>query len=143
MFSVEDFNALMKAGEVRLVYSFCPDPNGGVTNLGEQQVDPNQPELPSTSLFYKNYFGDRLKLTLGPIVKSHLDGPVVGRVAFGNFAGCVDLRASGNCIELAPHEVISVATNERITLRGNVAAYILPRLTNADAGLLYVPSYID
>lgn len=142
MFVKSDIDRLLREGQLRILYSFLPD-GEAFKYVGERQVCPDEQDNPATLLFDKYYFGDRLKLTLGPVVKSHTVPRDPKRTPFKQFPSCYDLRAMGGRIKLAPREVISVQTNERITLGANLAAVILPRLTTADSGLLYIPSYID
>lgn len=66
------------------------------------------------------------------------------RAQFKNRPGYYNLLDNpAGQVTLEPNETISISTNERIALGSKVAAFIVPRLRNADAGLLYVPSYID
>jgi len=142
MFVRDDIDRLLREGRLRVWYSFLPQ-NNTFEYVGEKEVRPDEPDNPATRLFDRHYFGDRLRLTLGPIVKSHGSPPDPRRVSFKQFRSCYDLREMGGHIRLAPHEVISIQTNERIALGPNLGALVLPRLTTADSGLLYVPSYID
>lgn len=93
--------------------------------------------------FNFRYFGDRLSITLGPIIKSHNKEYFNKRPKFKNWLGCSDLRDNNNKLLIYPNEVLSVSSIERIRINGNFAAITLPKLSNADSGLLYVTSYVD
>lgn len=133
----------IQEGGIAVRYSFVADEKQGLVNIGEQPVDPGQPDLPATRMFRKNFFGDRLRLTLGPVIMTHNREYRGTRPAFKGRRGYANLLDSDNTLILEPHESVSVSTNERITLNEDYAAFILPRLTNVDSGLVYVPSYID
>src|SRR5436309_5498046 len=135
---VED---LIRTKEIAISYSFGLKEGKFVEFEMDQFVDPDTPESPATKMFARNFFGDRLTVTVGPVEKTHSTRWPSGRAQFKNRSGYFDLRARSLVLE--PHETVSISTNERIILRGTVAAATIPRLTNADAGLLYVPSYID
>lgn len=81
---------------------------------------------------------------MGPLIKSHNRNSVFKffsrYLAFNNV---YDLLKTKNEYLLLPGEIISVNSNEYIELNKNIGAYILPRLSLADTGLLYIPSYID
>ncbi len=134
----------IRSGDIRIHYSFVPgkDRSDNAEYLGEALVDLENGDSPATQMFNANFFGARLRLTLGPVVKTHNSAHRRNR-RWNDWEGCYDLRANGDQIRLEAHEIISVSTNERIGFSGGFSALILPRLTNADAGLLYVPSYID
>jgi len=57
--------------------------------------------------------------------------------------GYTDIRDCSNRVLIQPGESISVASNKRITLGGNTAALILPRITLSDSGILSIVAYID
>jgi deoxycytidine triphosphate deaminase len=133
---------LIVAKEITIAYSFLETAEKQFSFVGEELVNPDVRESLATKLFEKNYFCDRLNLTLGPIVRSHNYTKYSGRKIFKTRPGYYDIRDTDGFF-LQPNEVISVATNERIALKGKIGATILPRLTTVDAGLVYIPTYID
>jgi len=138
---IEDF---ITAGEIKISYSFAPQNGDGFTYLGqEEHVDLSNPQSPATKLFQKNYFNDRLHVTLGPVIMSHHSLYGRKRRQFKDWERCTDIRESDNRILIYPRETISVNTNERITVKGQLGGLVLPRLKLADSGLLYTTSYID
>ncbi len=144
MLSQIEIERLMAANEIAIAYAFAKIGNGSPEDLHEDQfVDVSDSALPATKMFRENFFADRLRLTLGPIVMSHDKRYYSKRPAFKGRPGYFDIRSSSNQITIEPHETISVSTNERIRLGGKIGAYIIPRLRNVDSGLLYIPSYID
>lgn len=144
MLSLAEAERRIAMGELTVGYTFLPRADGTVTEAeNEVLADPANPASDATQLFRKNYFGDRLSLTLGPIVMSHNPRSVDGRNPFRGRKGYFDLRETNNEFTLEPYEVLSVSTNERIALGASLGAFTLPRLTHVDSGLLYVPSYID
>lgn len=144
MIAQKRLEALIINGDVSISYAFARLDGAEPVYLGgEQFVDPREDDLPATKMFRRNFFGDRLRLTLGPIVMTHCRRYRRGRPLYKNRPGYFDLRAMENRLIIEPDEILSISTNERIRLRAGLGAYILPRLRNVDSGLLYVPSYID
>lgn len=144
MLSKSEVEKLLIAEEIKIDYTFSHLDGGAPKYLcGGQAADVSNQELPATRMFNNGFFGDRLRLTLGPIVMTHCPQHYSKRSSYNGRPGLIDLRESNNQIILEPHEVISANTNEHIVLGGKIGAVILPRLRNADAGLLYIPSYID
>jgi deoxycytidine triphosphate deaminase len=136
--------ALIKAGEIGISYTFAPVKDRSFEYLGQEKfVKLEDPESPATKLFQQNYFNDRLTVTLGPVVMSHDYRYGRKRPPFKNYENCTDIRTSDNRIEIYPRETISVSTNERIKLKALLGGFVLPRLKLADSGLLYTASYID
>lgn len=144
MLTLERAEQLIQEGQISVWYSFDRSTGTLVDLNGEQPVVPDAPDSAATKLFRKNFFGDRLLLTLGPIIMSHNRRYFHKRPQFKNRPGYYNLLDDpAGQVTLEPNETISISTNERIALGSKVGAYIVPRLRNADAGLLYVPSYID
>jgi deoxycytidine triphosphate deaminase len=142
MLTESKIERLVADGAITISYYF--DPLGKPPeHLGVQQVDPEVRESKATQAFRSALFGDRLGLTLGPLVLSHTKGRAKGRSRYRDFSGVFDMRESGGGISLRPGESVTVNTIERIALDGTLGALILPRLTHATAGLTLTPSYID
>ena len=130
--------------QISVRYSFDRSAAAVVDLNGEIPVNPDLTDSPATKIFRKNFFGDRLTVTLGPVIMSHDRRYFHKRAQFRNRPGYHNLLEDpGGQLILQPHETISISSNERITLGGRIGAYIIPRLRNADAGLFYIPSYID
>jgi dUTPase len=106
-------------------------------------VDPIDANALGTRIFQQQFFGDRLGVTLGPIVVSDSIRKLSGRTLFKNRRNHFDLASSDGSIELMPGESLAVHSMEYIKLSGEIAAYILPRLTLATVGLTVVTTYID
>lgn len=145
MLSQAELEKYLLEGKIKISYSFVKLDQNPPTNLkGEQFVDVKNPKHSATRMFKENFFGDRLRLTLGPVVMSHDRRYFKTRPLYKDRPGYFDLRAMPEQkLIIEPHEILSVNTNERIILSGGFGAYIIPRLRNVDSGLLYVPSYID
>ncbi len=142
MLTQDAVESLIKQRELDIFYTFSRFGSDPATQLAETAVAPATSDGVATRMFRQNFTGDRLYLTMGPVAKSH-SGSAGRRPRFKTHADCIDLRASNGTLVIEPRETLMVSTNERIRLGGKLAAYILPRLTNVDAGLLYTPSYID
>lgn len=139
--SIED---LIRSNEMSISYAFAKLANADPVYLnGEEFVDLDNPDLKATQMFHRHFFGDRLGITLGPIVRTHNDRYNYTRPLYKGRPGYFDLRESGNRLVIEPHEMLSLSSNERIRLGPKLGAFVIPRLRNVDAGLLYVPSYID
>lgn len=153
MITKEKVDRLITTGLLKIEYTYVRNHQGDVTLLSDGIVDPSKPDSIAYKTFYENFKGDRLNLTCGSIIYSHKYSKLRGRVNFLDKPNYFDLAKTNNEILILPGEIISVPTNERIGLnfdpRKNetanryLGALILPRLSLADAGLFYVPSYID
>jgi hypothetical protein len=136
---VANFIAL---GRLELTYYW--DPRGNPpTRLEHPEVVPAEAEAGATRAFRDGFFGDRLRLTLGPLVLSHRYARLRGRANYRGLPGVFDLRESQNRIEIRPGESITINTIESVSLDGSLGAITLPRLSHATAGLVLSPSYID
>lgn len=143
MLSKSEIENLIRKGEIRISYSFFLK-NGSIeTSLEGIDVNPDDPNNQATILYNKNTKSDRLAVTLGAVVVSHHIKRLKGRVNFKNHDYQFDLTKTNNEFIIMPGELISVSSNEFFRIQGNYGAYILPRLSTSDAGLLYFPSYID
>jgi deoxycytidine triphosphate deaminase len=144
MLSKAFIEELIRKKELEISYTFIEQEGGIVKLPHEQFVNPDAPELSATKMFNKNFTGaDRFYITMGSIAMSHSIKRHDDRVNFHNKDYFFDLLATNNEFEILPGETISICSNERIGVNGKYGAYMLPRLTNADAGLFYIPSYID
>ncbi|HUN86788.1 MAG TPA: hypothetical protein VMU48_20575 [Terracidiphilus sp.] len=144
MLSHRDVDSRIASGKLKLWYSFLPNPSGAITFYEDDlPVDLSQPGSPATQFYRKNMYSSHLHLTTGPIVKTHHRLVVPGRKLFRQQKRCFDLREQNNAIVVAPFELLSVATNERIALDGRTAALVTPRITCTDSGLLLSAAYID
>jgi deoxycytidine triphosphate deaminase len=142
MLAKKEIEKLIIQEKIVISYSFMIS-DDKVDYIGEQSVVIGDETNNATKLFNKNFFCDRLKLTLGPIVMTHDDAYINVRPTFKNRRSCFDIRENNNKLIIEPRETLSISTNEKIKLGKNIGAYILPRLRNVDSGILYVPSYID
>lgn len=154
MLSKERVEELISKKLITIGYSFRETVGGEIETLDKEEiVDPALPESIGYQMFNKNFKGDRLSITMGAIAISHKYKTLKGRINFRNEPYWFDLRKTDGRILIQPGEAISIPSNERIRLNDNpvvneihnyyIGAYIFPRLTTADAGLFYVPSYID
>ena len=71
--------------EIQIFYSFKKD-----LNFLSDEVRFNDSE------FKSNLYSDRLKLTLGLIIKSHKKRPFNLKTRFKNFSDCFDIRKNNN-----------------------------------------------
>lgn len=91
----------------------------------------------------KNLYSDRLKLTMGPIIKILDKNPVSKRYRYKNFKDCHDLRKSDNKYIIKPGESIILLTNEQIKLNGKYACLVVPRISLSDVGIVVSTAYVD
>lgn len=89
-----------------------------------------------------NLYSDRLKLTMGPIVKV-LNKPVHFKYRFKTARDYYDLRKSNNKYVINPGESIIILTNERIKLNGKYACLVVPRISLSDVGVVVTTAYVD
>lgn len=90
-----------------------------------------------------NLYSDRLKLTMGPIVKLINKNSIARKHAFKKSNDCVDLRKCNNVYIISPGESIIVLTNERIKLNGKYACIVVPRISLSDVGVVVTTAYVD
>lgn len=91
-----------------------------------------------------NLYSDRLKLTIGPVIKVLRKRSFNPKYRFKNLGECIDLRKTPNTsYVIKPRESIIVLTNEYIELNGDYAALIFPRVSLSDVGIVVTPAYID
>lgn len=91
----------------------------------------------------KNLYSDRLKLTMGPVIKI-LDKKTVKKIfRYKNFKDCHDLRKSDYKYVIKPGESIILLTNEQIRLNGKYACLIVPRISLSDVGIVVTTAYVD
>lgn len=144
MLGKDEVVARLISGEISISYEFDPTGSPVPRRLAEPvRVDPNEPGSLGYRLFERHFFGDRLGLTLGPVVVSDHFSRLHGRVLFKGRPGHFDLTKTGGEIEIMPGESLTVNTIEYVALGAQTAAYILPRLTLATAGLVVATTYID
>lgn len=133
---------LITAGRMELSYHW--DPRKKPPEFLEQpEVAPGDSDASATRAFRDGFFGDRLRLTLGPLVLSHGYARLRGRSNYRDLPGVFDLRETEDRLEVLPGENITINTIENVALDGSLGAITLPRLTHATAGLVLSPSYID
>lgn len=144
MLSHKEIEKRVRETEVKISYAFLPDSNGCIQFYPDEcLVDLDQPDSEATRFFVAQLFSDRLRITLGPIVRTHDPYLSSKRPAFGSRPNCFDIRSTGDVLTLEPFETVSVASNERVTFGSKTGGLILPRLSNADAGIVLTVAYID
>lgn len=127
----------IKEGTIQIFYSFYKDREGNINFVSEEI--PFQKYENAIKLLYS----DRLKLTLGPLVKSHQNKSFSIKKRFKNDSKCIDIRRNLFRYILKPGESITVLTNERIILDGNHSAIIIPKVSLSEVGISLTPAYID
>lgn len=142
MMSQKEVEKRILSGDIGISYSFLEKDGKLAFEKEEYRVRPESAD-DAYKMFKDQYFGDRLRITLGPIVRTYSKKHIKKRVKFKSFAGCFDIRESENTLTIYPGETLHVASNERVVLNEKVGAILLPRLSLVDAGIIYVPSYID
>ena len=142
MLTQQELLRLIGRGEAGVSYYFDPTVRSP-TVLTSPWVTATDPDESADRAFADAMFGDRLRLTLGPLLLSHTHRWSRGRKGYKSFANVFDLRETGGHLDLRPGESATINTIERVRLSGGVGALILPRLSHATAGLVLAPSYID
>ena len=96
-----------------------------------------------SSTLKNNLYSDRLKLTMGPIIRVLNNKYIKSQYKFKLREDCYDLRQSNDKYIINPGESIIVLTNERIRLNGKYACLIVPRISLSDVGIIVTTAYID
>jgi dUTPase len=89
------------------------------------------------------FFGNRLSVTLGPLVLSHTFRSKPGHKQFRGLPNVYDMRQSGGRYLLSAGESVTVNTIESVQLDARLGALTFPRLSLATVGVVLAPSYID
>lgn len=90
-----------------------------------------------------NLYSDRLKLTMGPIVKILNKKTVSKKYRFKASNKLYDLRKTNHKYVISPGESIIILTNERMKLNGKYACLIVPRISLSDVGIVVTTAYVD
>ena len=135
MVTEERIKKAIEEKEIEIVISFQWKDNQLV------QFETAQPLL--NSALQGNLYSDRLKLTMGPIVKVLSSKPVSPKYRYKGTSDCFDLRKSDNKYVINPGESIILLTNEKIRLNGKYVCLILPRISLSDVGLVVSTAYVD
>lgn len=96
-----------------------------------------------SSSLKNNLYSDRLKLTMGPIVKVLNNKKIKHKHQFKSLKDIYDLRESNNKYIINPGESIIVLTNERINLNNKYACLVVPRISLSDVGIIVSTAYVD
>jgi deoxycytidine triphosphate deaminase len=140
MLSKSEVSALISAESIGIFYAFdpaSPDESHVESPLNVRTDNRGQ------EIFDQNFFGNRLGITLGPLVYSHNYSRSNDRQNFRHRKSVFDLRDTNGKILLRPGENITVNSIESIRLGEKWGAITLPRLTHATMGVVLSASYID
>ena len=130
-------------GDISISYEYDLTAETPVRLSAPVFVDVRDPGNLANRIFDTQFFGDRLGLTLGPVVVSDKFKDFAGRTLFRSRPYHFDLTKSMGEIEIMPGESFGIQSVEYVKLGSSTAAYILPRLTLATTGLVVTPTYID
>ncbi|RDD30475.1 hypothetical protein CR161_06980 [Prosthecochloris sp. ZM] len=137
MLNITEIKEAIQSGSIKIFYSF--------EKHAEDTIEFHTDEIPFSDYSKADELlcSERLKLTLGPIIKSHQNKSFSLKKRFKNDSKCIDIRKNQNRYFLKPKESITILTNERISLDGNYAAVIIPKVSLSDVGIDLTPAYID
>lgn len=135
MLSQEKIIEAINSGEIEISISFCYDEGKLVFCETEQKL--------LESPLKDNLYSDRLKLTMGPIIKILNRKRIKSKYRFKALPDCFDLRQSDNKYIINPGESITVLTNEKIRLNGKYACIVIPRISLSDVGVVVTTAYVD
>lgn len=138
MLNDETIKKAIKDKEIEIAISFEKNPKSG-----EIAFLSNREKNLLNSSMEKNLYSDRLKITMGPIIKVLKNKPVSKKNRFKNHKYCHDLRTTNNKYIINPGESVIILTNERIRLSGRYACLVLPRISLSDVGIVVSTAYVD
>ena len=121
--------------EINITISFSLQ--NGVPTLYESEQDILSSPLKN------NLYSDRLKLTMGPIIKILNKKAINPKYRFKGMIDCYDLSKSDDKYIINPGESIIVLTNEKVELNGKYACLIVPRISLSDVGIVVTTAYVD
>lgn len=135
MLSDKKIKDAIKNKEIEILISFIK--KNGVPTLLDKEKN-------ILDTYMKNQiYSDRLKLTMGPVVKVLKKRYINSKHRFKSNYDCFDLEKSNNKYTLNPGESIVILTNEHIKLNGKYACLIVPRISMSDVGIVVTTAYID
>lgn len=123
-------------GNIKVYYYFYKDDNN-ITKYKEEK------SFTEATEFSSYLYSDRLKITLGPIIKPLKRKKVSSKYRFKDQVDCFDMLKSDNTYILKPSESIVILTNERIVLDGYHSVLIIPRVSLSEVGIIVTSAYID
>ncbi|MBQ8010526.1 MAG: hypothetical protein IJ265_03130 [Oscillospiraceae bacterium] len=132
-------NQIKKAideGRIKIYYSFYKDSLGKIKYINEASFN-DDPQ------YWSNLYSDRLKVTLGPIVKPLNRKRISKKNRFKDQTEFFDLRTASDKYLIEPGETIVILTNERIVLDGQHSVLIIPRVSLSEVGIVVTAAYID
>lgn len=136
MLSGDRIKTILSLGEIEISVSFYKE------NDEIKIFDKEEKPL----LEYQNanqLYSDRVKLTMGPVIKPINQGRIRKKEQFKNTTNCIDIRKCNNCYTIQPGESVIILTNERIQLNGKYSCLVIPRISLSDVGIVVTPAYID
>lgn len=135
MLNNEEIKRAINRKEIELTISFC-------LKDGKIMQCENEQDFLSSPL-KNNLYSDRIKLTMGPIVKVLNNKRINSKYRFNGKQDIYDLRKSDNKYIINPGESIIILTNERIKLSGKYACIVVPRISLSDVGIVVTTAYVD
>ncbi len=105
------------------------------------QYDTERPLLRSEAA--ENLYSDRLKITMGTLVKILDKRGVSKKHRFKSNDKVYDLSTPDYKYVIRPGESIIILTNERIKLSGKYACLVVPRISLSDVGIVVTTAYVD
>lgn len=136
MLNSEQIKTAIVDNEIDIFYSFYQKENGELALFEAEKSFLDSP-------YISNLYSDRLKLTMGPVVKVIDKQYFNPKRRFKNTDDCIDLRKTNNAYKIRPKESIVILTNERVRLSAQYSAIILPRISLSDVGIVVTAAYID
>lgn len=137
MLNINQIKKAIEDNEIRIYYSFIKNEKGKIERLQNEKTFSELPE------FSDYLYSDRLKVTLGPVLKILSNKKVDSKYRFKNIDFCYDMSKSSDTFVLNPHQSIIILTNERIELDGKHSVLIIPRVSLSEVGIIVAPAYID
>lgn len=123
--------------KIKVFYYFYKDTNGNIVKFNEEK------SFIESSEFSTYLYSDRLKITLGPVIKPLKRKRISSKYRFKNQSEYFDMSKSGNTYVINPGESIIILTNERIVLDGCHSVLIIPRVSLSEVGIIVTAAYID
>lgn len=135
MLSQDKIIEVIRTGEIEITISFYYDKGELIFCQEEQDL--------IESPLKDNLYSDRLKLTMGPVIKILNKKRISRKHRYKSLFDCYDLRKSNNKYIISPGESITVLTNEKIKLNGKYACIVIPRISLSDIGIVVTTAYVD
>lgn len=130
-------------GIISIKYLYRPQKDSASYELISTNESEESIARTHNQIFRQNLINNRMKITVGPIIKTLSKKYISSECRFNKFPYLFDLRENNGKYKLQPKESIIILSNEKIGIKEKICGHILPRVHSYSYGLTATPSYIE